>query len=160
MTVAIEIVFDDDPCIPVVPVAPAVTPSVCPPGSSTVTRPTLTLPTTTGITYTVDPAGPYSGGQTVTVTAALQEGYAWGELPAGWVTASPTATFVVTLGPDAECPKAPVKIPPKSPPLAVTGPGAIVTYAGLAGLALLVGAGLMWVSCVQRGQSHLWPFRK
>ncbi|AEG45539.1 LPXTG-motif cell wall-anchored protein [Isoptericola variabilis J7] len=145
MTAAFEVTFAEAPCI-VAPVAPTVTPSVCPPGSASPTAPTLTLATTTGVTYTVSPAGPYSGGQTVTVTAVLEEGYAWQmPLPAGWTLNSP-ATFTVTFPAHAVCPKAPVKTPPKQPELPRTGADGIGTYVGLAGLALLAGAGLLWAS--------------
>ncbi len=149
-TAAFEVTFAEAPCV-ANPVAPEVVQSQCPDG--TVTRPTLTLPTTTGITYSVTPAGPYSGGRTVTVTAMLHDGYGWGTLPAGWTPTSAGATLQVTFGPDAECPKsppAPPHVPPQgpsaSPPLAVTGPDAVLTYAGLAGLALLAGGMLLWVS--------------
>ncbi len=145
--------FGEDPCVFVGPVAPTVTQSQCPDGK-TVTRPTLTLATTTGITYSVSPAGPYSGGDTVTVTASLQDGFAWDHpLPGAWTTVSSvTATLDVTFGPDAECPKGPVPPPqppqpqPPQPPLVVTGPEAIGTYVGLAALALLTGGLLLWVS--------------
>ncbi len=134
-TATYAVTFDDDPCIPASPVPPTVTQSQCPDG--TVTRPTLTLPSTTGLAYSASPAGPYSGGDSVTVTASLADGYAWGELAAGWTTHSPTATYEVTFAGDAECPK---------PPLPVTGPGAVGTYVALAVMALLAGGVLLLVS--------------
>ena len=48
-----------------------------------VTVPTVVLATgPAGVTYAVDPPGPYDGhgGHTVTVTATLADGYAWGTL--------------------------------------------------------------------------------
>ena len=83
-------------CDVVAPVAPTVAQATCTNG--VVTRPTLTTPSTTGITYTVAPAGPYVQGQSVTVTATLAgTGVAWPEtLPAGWTErTATTARFTV-----------------------------------------------------------------
>ncbi len=68
----------------VTPVAPTVIQAVCVAG--VVTPPTLTSPSTTGITYTVAPAGPYVQGQSVTVTATLAPaGVGWpANLPVRW----------------------------------------------------------------------------
>ena len=68
-----------------------------------VTVPTVTPATgPTGVTYALDPPGPYDPGTddyTVTVTATLADGLAWGQMPAGWTRGqSPTtATFTVEL---------------------------------------------------------------
>ena len=46
------------------------------------------------------PAGPYegTGTTTVTVTATLADGLAWGTMPSGWTRSTPTtATFAVEL---------------------------------------------------------------
>ena len=51
------------------PAAPELVQAVCVDG--VVTEPTLTLADTDVITYSADPAGPYSQGQSVTVTATL-----------------------------------------------------------------------------------------
>ena len=62
--------------------------------------PTVVLPTgPAGVTYTVDPAGPYDGTvtSTVTVTATLADGYAWGNLGAYTKTSNTTATYTETL---------------------------------------------------------------
>ncbi|WP_144882193.1 LPXTG cell wall anchor domain-containing protein, partial [Isoptericola variabilis] len=140
MTAVFVVELAGDPCIPVGPAAPTVTQSQCPDG--TVTRPTLTLPTTAGVAYTVSPADPYSGGQTVTVTAVLEDGYAWEmPLPAGWTLNSPAA-YTVTFAADAECPKT----PDKAPPLAKTGASDVGTFVGLAVVAMLLGGLLLFVA--------------
>ena len=60
----------------VTPVAPPVTQAVCRGG--VLEPPTLVLADTDGITYTADPEGPYAPGQSVTVTATLDEaGVGW-----------------------------------------------------------------------------------
>lgn len=66
--------------------------------------PTLGLPATPAITYSVDrPAPPYVAGDTVTITAMLASGHVWGSLPGGWSTVTPTtATLMVTFD-AAEC---------------------------------------------------------
>ena len=87
-------------CEPVEPVAPTVSQAACVGG--VVTEPTITPATgPTGVSYSVDPGGPYDGSvtTTVTVTATLGAGLAWARpLPTGWVEVNPTtATFGVTL---------------------------------------------------------------
>ena len=66
-----------------------------------VTTPTVVLAgTPPGSSYVVDPPGPYDGtvDTTVTVTATLVDGFAWGQMPAGWTQVDlVTATFTVTL---------------------------------------------------------------
>ncbi len=63
--------------------APAVTEAVCSRG--VVSAPTVAVVDTDGVTSVVDPEGPYTAGQTVTVTATLDPaGVAWpAQLPAG-----------------------------------------------------------------------------
>ena len=67
--------------------------------------PTLTLPETDGITYSVDPDRPYAPGETVEVTATLDDaGVAWpDQLPPGWTeTSDTTATYTHTFD-DVTC---------------------------------------------------------
>ena len=76
-------------CTPVQPVAPTVTQATCTNG--VVTRRRSCWPTTpAGVTYAADPQGPYDGtvDTTVTVTATLADGFAWGQMPDGWTPAS------------------------------------------------------------------------
>jgi hypothetical protein len=64
------------------------------------TRPTITVPDTPGITYSYNPPSPWTQGQTVVVTAKLADsGVAWDlPLPEGWVYVDPvTATYTVTF---------------------------------------------------------------
>ena len=71
------------------PVAPTVTQAVCRGG--VLVPPTLTLPTTDGITYTRrSPIGPYAQGQSVTVTATLDGAGVAGLIvvAAGWIETS------------------------------------------------------------------------
>ena len=76
-------------CAEMTPVAPSVVQAVCVAG--VVTAPTLTTPSTSGITYTVAPAGPYSQGQTVTVTATLAPaGGGWPANLGAWERVSDT----------------------------------------------------------------------
>ena len=56
------------------PVVPTVTQSKCD-GNHQPTNPTLNLPSTLGITYSVNKSAPYSAGETVLVTAAASAGY-------------------------------------------------------------------------------------
>ena len=67
--------------------------------------PTLTLAETDGISYSVDADPPYAPGQTVAVTATLEDaGVAWpDQLPAGWTaTSDTTATYTHTFD-DVTC---------------------------------------------------------
>ncbi len=60
--------FDDVTCDLGAPVAPTVTQATCTGGE--VTQPTIVLPRSYGISYTLDPAPPYDASDTaVTVTA-------------------------------------------------------------------------------------------
>ncbi|SEE85300.1 InlB B-repeat-containing protein [Ruania alba] len=103
------VTFDDVECIPVAPEDPTITQAVCEDGE--LIDPTLTLPETEGVTYSADPSGPYSAGDTVTVTATLADGYEWGTLGEGWTQDSPTqASYVVTFD-DVEC----IPVAPEDP---------------------------------------------
>ncbi len=94
-------------CDAVTPVAPSVVEAVCVNG--VVTVPTLTLPSTTGITYTVDDDPPYEQGQSVTVTATLDPaGVGWPDDLGDWVRVSATvATLLVEFDAVACSPVAP-----------------------------------------------------
>ncbi len=95
-------------CDEVTPVPPTVSQAVCAAGE--LQPPTLTLPELTdGISYTVDPPidpeAPYASGQTVVVTATLNDTeVAWpDELPVGWdETSDTTATYEVSFK-DVSC---------------------------------------------------------
>ncbi len=90
-------------CDEVTPVAPTNHAAQCVDGA--LTPPTLTLAETDGITYTADPEGPYAPGDTVEVTATLEDaGVAWpAELPPGWTaTSATTATYTHTFD-DVTC---------------------------------------------------------
>jgi LPXTG-motif cell wall-anchored protein len=90
-------------CAEVTPAAPAIGQAGCVGGA--LTEPTLTVPTTDGVTYTADAPSPYAPGQTVVVTATLAgAGVAWpATLPDGWTETSPTtATYTVTFA-DVTC---------------------------------------------------------
>ena len=92
-------------CTTATPVNPVVVQATC--SNGIVTIPTVTPATTTGITYTLSPAAPYFAGQTVTVTATVNAGFAWpANMPAGWTRFSATtATFTVSLA-ASTCPVA------------------------------------------------------
>ena len=86
-------------CTPVQPVAPDVTQATC--SGGVVTTPTVVLAgTPAGVSYAVDRQGTYAGtlDTTVTITATLSDGFAWGQMPAGWTQVDlATATFTVNL---------------------------------------------------------------
>ena len=107
-TATFQITLTAATCDDVVPVAPALVQAVCVGGD--VTEPTLTLPATDGITYTTGAAPPYAAGQTVVVTATLNEGFALPDaLPAGWnATSATTATYRVTFAAASCVPVVPV----------------------------------------------------
>ena len=80
------------------PVSPAVVPASCVGG--VVRAPTVTPASTTGISYVLNPPGPYVGTQNynVTVTATLAVGFNWGPMPTGWTQVNKTtARFQVAL---------------------------------------------------------------
>jgi predicted outer membrane repeat protein len=86
----------------VTPQNPAVSQSVCSNGSPT--APTLIDANTTGIAYNNSPSGPYSGGQSVGVTAMAQTGYQFVAAPAGWTFVDSThETFNVTFNATPNC---------------------------------------------------------
>ncbi len=94
-TVVYTVTLRGASCQVVTPAPPTVTQAVCTGG--VVSAPTLSLPTTTGITYTAQPGGPYLPGQSVTVTATLAAaGVGWpATMPPGWIRTSATkATYV------------------------------------------------------------------
>jgi large repetitive protein len=103
-TATYPVTFDQAACAPVAPVAPSVTQATCVNGE--VIAPTISLPATAGVVYTVDPQGPYGLRRPTdaVVTASLLDGFAWGELPAGWTLTSPTAaSYTVSLPGSPEC---------------------------------------------------------
>ncbi|MGC4108739.1 MAG: hypothetical protein QM753_20645 [Thermomicrobiales bacterium] len=91
-TATFTVQLDDIKCTPVSPVAPSVSQVDCAHAS-------ITLPTTPGIVYTM--TGTVAPGGTVIVTATLEDGYAWGTLPAGWTKVSDAvATYTVVFAGD------------------------------------------------------------
>ena len=75
-TIVYTVTLRGAPCQVVTPALPTPTQAVCSGGA--VSDPTLTLPSTTGVTYTAEPGGPYAPGQSVTVTATLDPaGVGW-----------------------------------------------------------------------------------
>jgi hypothetical protein len=87
------------------PVTLTATQGVCPTSGTTPSAPTLILPNTPNVTYSVA-AGPYTAGSTVTVTATAANGYEFtaSELPTGWTlvgdegdTEGPSATVELTF---------------------------------------------------------------
>lgn len=128
-----EVVLENIQCTPVVPVNPEVTPAVCETGK--VVDPSYKLPTTPGVTYTSE--GEAKAGGKVIVTATLEEGYAWGELPEGWTKVNPaTATYEITFaGISCEQPAT----PPVVKELPKTGSGHSTSSNGIL-LATLAGA--------------------
>jgi large repetitive protein len=100
---------------------------------------TITLPPDGGgITYTVDPTGPYDGtvDTTVIATATLDDGFAWVvPLPGGWTQTSPTtATFTIQFTGIAPSTVAPPGALPR------TGSAGTATMAVVAALFVLAGA--------------------
>ncbi len=90
------------------PTDPTVTQASCAAG---ILKPSLVLPTTDGVAYTVNPPGPFEPATTVTVTATLTAaGGAWpATLPSGWTRESNTvATYKVVFVALACTPVAPV----------------------------------------------------
>lgn len=86
--------LDLAPCTTIVPENPTVVPAVCVEGE--VTKPVVTLPETSGVTYTID--GDIVAGGTVVVQATLDDGYSWGDMPEGWTPVSTTtAIFSIVL---------------------------------------------------------------
>ena len=93
-----QVVFVALACTPVAPVAPTVTQATCVNGA--VTAPTIGLASTTGVTYVALPPPTYSGtvDTPVIVRALLQTGYAWSQMPDGWIeTSGSVAEYHVLL---------------------------------------------------------------
>ncbi|HEY2271854.1 MAG TPA: hypothetical protein VGH30_03725 [Jatrophihabitantaceae bacterium] len=88
-----------------VPSNPTLTQSQCPAGSTTPSAPTLTFPTTADVVYTASPAGPYQGGDAVTVTATAQSGHQFDTTaPSGWTFVNATTeTYKVTFDASPSC---------------------------------------------------------
>ncbi|RRD03332.1 hypothetical protein EII34_14510 [Arachnia propionica] len=104
----------------VVPVAPAVTPGVCTPGSTTPTDPSVELPTTEGITYGKPEFTVEGRKVTVKVIATVKdEAYAidGDKLAEGWkLNADGTATYTTTVEqPACEVPAPPAPVEPVKP---------------------------------------------
>ena len=87
------------------PQSPAVTQSVCPASGSTPVPPTLTFAPTPGISYSVAPAAPFQGGQTVTVGAAAVGGNEfYTAAPSGWTYLDAThETVAITFAAAPNC---------------------------------------------------------
>lgn len=115
-----DVVFATDPdCssgkTSLLPAAPTPTQSTCVAGAPSV--PTLGQPADGGgISYTASPAGPYSAGDTVTITATIDEPgkyeFVDGTLPSGWTfvnasTVTYTVQFTTPTCPAAVTPLAP-----------------------------------------------------
>ena len=156
-TASYTVTFETVDCIvEAAPAAPSITQAVCTNG--TVSAPTLSLPSTTGITYAT--VGSVANGATVGVTATATEGYKLAATGAWKLAEDGTATLTVTFD-QVECPvvavpPVPVKPAPVIPaavksvpvipaPLASTG-FASGWNISLAVLFLAVGAGAMWRS--------------
>ena len=166
---SMTVTFDAEPdCdVTATPVAPAVTQAVCvAPGD--LTPPSVTLPTTTGIDYTL--AGTVAAGSKVTVTATAQAGYVLAET-AGWTANSDgSASIAIALSsvtcevPPTTPPVTPPPItppvttppvkttPPTQPPLAATGSADVLP--GLAGGFLLLAVGGAVVMGARRARQH------
>jgi hypothetical protein len=102
-------------CLPVVPVTPTIVDPYCTPAGD-ITWPQLTLAETAGLTYTM--SGELLARHTVTVTAILGEGYAWGALPAGWIAVTPTTASFTHTFPGTTCvvPNPPTEPEPEPEP--------------------------------------------
>ena len=107
----VPVTFADVSCLTATPADPFVLQSGCVGG--VVTDPSVAPVAAPGVTYTIDPEGPYDGTETtpVTVTATVANGYAWGPLPPGWSAGDPAATtrvFTLTLDAASCTPVAPL----------------------------------------------------
>jgi hypothetical protein len=93
--------LDDTTCTTANPADPAVTESTCENGTAGL--PAITLPADTeAITYTM--TGDVVSGGTVTITATLKDGYAWGNTGlAGWSFSEGIATFATSLAAAPDC---------------------------------------------------------
>jgi hypothetical protein len=85
------------------PVAPTVTQSKCD-SSHNPTNPTLTIPSTLGITYSRDNNGPYSAGDSVTITATASDGYEFVNSHDAWTfVSSKKETLTITFDAAPDC---------------------------------------------------------
>ena len=100
-TLAVDLVGTT--CDEVTPVPPTNHAAQCVDGA--LTPPTLTLAETDGISYSVDEDPPYAPGQTVVVTATLDEqGDGWpDQLPTGWTATSDTTATLTHTFDDVTC---------------------------------------------------------
>ena len=99
-TAELVVTFDEVDCLPASLVDPGVDQATCAEGVVTVPTVTPRAAESTGVVYTVDPAGPYDGTADieVLVTATVVNDYGWGQLPLGWTRVdAATATFTVNL---------------------------------------------------------------
>jgi hypothetical protein len=89
----------------VAPVAPKLTQSRCPAAGTTPLRPHLTLRHTVGVTYSARTLGPYSPGQVVRISAAVDPGYVFSATSVlGWQRTSNThELYRVVLDPAPTC---------------------------------------------------------
>jgi hypothetical protein len=120
-TATYTIQLDAVACLPIVPVTPAIVDPYCTTAGE-ITRPQLTMAETAGLNYTLE--GELLARHTVTVTAILGDGYAWGTMPAGWNVVDPTmASFTYTF-PETTCvvPKPPTEPETPAKPVKPTEP--------------------------------------
>jgi large repetitive protein len=87
------------------PGVPSLTQATCPSSGTTPVVPTLTLPSTDGVVYTVDKPGPYTGGEVVLVTATAQAGHQFDKVaPNGWTRFSDSVeTFMLKFDATPNC---------------------------------------------------------
>ncbi len=173
-TATYSVTFADVSCLTATPADPFVLQAACVGG--VVTDPSVAPVAAPGVTYAIDPEGPYDGtvDTPVTVTATLADGYAWGPLPPGWSAGDPAATtrvFTLTLNAAPCTPVAPLdptvvqaecvggvvttaSVTPATGPSGVSyalgslpAPGTTVVVTATVGL------GYAWVSPLPRGWS-------
>jgi hypothetical protein len=127
------------------PVSPTVTDPTCAGSPSQLVAPTLTLATTAGIAYTASANAPYTGGQSVTVTATSDGTHVFSApAPSGWTFVNAhSETFGVTFAASPTC----------SGDLANTG---VKTQQmiELGGIVLLFGVGLQFISMGMRRRNE------
>ena len=107
------------------PVAPAINPGVCTPGSTTPSQPTVKVAETPGITYGEPVIKVADGKVNVTVTATAQDGHEFGgPMPEGWKRIdAKTAVFTGEVKvPVCEVPVTPTPAPTPTPTVTPTKP--------------------------------------